>query len=589
MYSHNTRPLQGLLILTLSTLLVSLFIAAFNYYPPLNLSVFQWMKEFVVISLSALLLFWYFFRASKPAQYQRHIFGLKRVGLLILIQILVAISYFVTDSREIWQLTSSLNLLISGGLYVSFYRLFLLKRFSDSLVIATVCSIFLLLIAFALNMAGSFYEIGEVPLYVLICSLVGAVSLLTVALLRAQYKLNSYPMYEFLPVLLVLTAWFEVMALPGSWIWWSAALFQVYTFCLFVMLFKQLTTSATSEWQLFKNGFDLSNSAYFCSDHTGKVRFVNSAYRSLLDIDKGQNLQEIKHPLYTHPLADSMFESLKKTGSWQGETVLVSTEGRVVSVFAKLALIEIEGLTYEHGWFYDIHEKIAYKQNENAILEKLENLSFSLMEKQEDERRFFAKELHDEIGQGLTLLKLQLQLPKPDKDLINTVLGELIDKVRNLSLNLRPAILDDMGLASALSWMSERQRRFSQLAITEEIDQGLPRLNDKIEISVFRIAQEAFTNIHKYSHADHVLIGCSIQGDYLQLILEDNGVGFDVDAKLNRANKGQSLGLLSIKERAFLVNGLVHIDSTPEHGTRIELRVPLSGQHDEGGTDEVIA
>jgi signal transduction histidine kinase len=181
-------------------------------------------------------------------------------------------------------------------------------------------------------------------------------------------------------------------------------------------------------------------------------------------------------------------------------------------------------------------------------------------------------------------LKLQQQLPEPDKDLITTVLSELIDKVRNLSLNLRPAILDDMGLSSALDWLSDRQRRFSQLAVTSEIDKKIPRLADKVEISVFRIAQEAFTNIHKYSHADHVLISCQMEGDYLQLVLEDNGVGFDVDAKLNRANKGQSLGLLSIKERAFLVNGLVHIHSTPEQGTRIELRVPM--QIDNEGKDE---
>lgn len=588
MYSHNTRPLKGLLVLTLSTLLVSLIIAAFNYYPPMELQVFQWLKEFLVISFLALLLFWYSFRTSKPVQFQKHIFGLKRVGFLILLQVLTSVSYFVTDSQSIWQFASAVNLLIGGGLYVSFYNRFLLKRFSDSLVVAAVSLIFLLLIAFALQMAGSFYHILELPLFVVISGLSGAVLLLTVSLLRAQYKLNNYPIYEFLPVLLVLTAWFEVMAIPGTWMWWSAGIYQLFLFALFVLMFKQLSASSTSDWQLFKNGFDLSNSAYFYADHTGKVRFVNDAYRNLLDIKPNSGLQDISHPLYTHPLADSMSESLKEIGVWQGETVLVSAEGRVVSVFAKLALIEIDGFTYEHGWFYDIHEKIAFKQNENAILEKLESLSFSLMEKQEDERRFFAKELHDEIGQGLTLLKLQLQLPQPDKDLINTVLGELIDKVRNLSLNLRPAILDDMGLASALSWLSERQRRFSQLAITEEIDQELPRLNDKIEISVFRIAQEAFTNIHKYSHADHVLIGCSIQGEYLQLVLEDNGVGFDVDAKLNRANKGQSLGLLSIKERAFLVRGLVHIDSTPEQGTRIELRVPLSSHADEGGSDEVV-
>jgi signal transduction histidine kinase len=166
-------------------------------------------------------------------------------------------------------------------------------------------------------------------------------------------------------------------------------------------------------------------------------------------------------------------------------------------------------------------------------------------------------------------------LPEPDKELIKTVLSELIDKVRNLSLNLRPSILDDMGLSAALEWLTDRQRKFSQLAIISNISSNMPRFNDKFEISVFRIAQEAFTNIHKYSHADLVNINCSIEGDYLQLTIEDNGVGFDVGSKLNSAIKGQSLGLLSIQERTFLINGLIEIISTPEEGTLIRLRVPV--------------
>jgi signal transduction histidine kinase len=132
-----------------------------------------------------------------------------------------------------------------------------------------------------------------------------------------------------------------------------------------------------------------------------------------------------------------------------------------------------------------------------------------------------------------------------------------------------------MGLSAALEWLTDRQRKFSQLAIVSDISSNLPRFNDKFEISVFRIAQEAFTNIHKYSHADLVNIHCSIQDDYLQLTIEDNGIGFDVGSKLNSAIKGQSLGLLSIQERAFLINGLIEISSTPENGTLIELRVPV--------------
>ena len=307
----------------------------------------------------------------------------------------------------------------------------------------------------------------------------------------------------------------------------------------------------------------------------GTIRFVNNAYKSLFCIPELRSIEKINYPFYLHPIEVSLSEALQKDKVWEGETVLIDDVGRVTSVYANLSVIELNGTEYQHGWFQDIHEMKAFKEVENEMLDKLERLSLDLMEKQEEERSFFAKELHDEIGQGLTLLKIQHQLPEPDKDLIKTVLSELIDKVRNLSLNLRPAILDDMGLAAALHWLVDRQNKFSQLAITANISSSIPRLQDKVEISVFRISQEAFTNIHKYSHAEHVKIACIIENGYLQLTIEDDGIGFDIDAKLSSANQGQSLGLLSLKERAFMINGRVDIISTPENGTKIELRAPI--------------
>ena len=574
-HSQNAKSVRLLLLSTLATLILSLLIGAMTNLTIDRFVWFQTIKQLTAISFLALFIFWQFQRNTHLSKYRDNVFRLKRVGAMLLLQIVTAFIYVFPEQTKLWQWASALNLLLSGFLYLSIYWQFLLKRFSDAVVVSIISIVFQVLIAYALTVNGSVHKWAQISAVVYVCAIVGTTLLMTIALLRAQHKLSLYSIYEFLPVLLILVCWIEVMAVPATALWWSSLFFQLYLLISVSVELKRINTSASSDWKMFKSGFDLSKNAYFCCDMNGNIRFVNKAYKELIDIPEDAAIQDIHHPLYTHPLSDSVQESLSSDGKWQGETVLVSQKGRVVSVFANMSLIEVNGMSYQQGWLYDMHEKIELKQNESAILEKLERLSFSLMEKQEDERRFFAKELHDEIGQGLTLLKIQLQLPQPDKDLITTVLSELIDKVRNLSLNLRPAILDDMGLSSALIWLSGRQRQFSQLAITDEIDKNLPRLNDKIEISVFRIAQEAFTNIHKYSHADHVYISCQVQGDYLQLFLEDNGVGFDVDAKLNRANKGQSLGLLSIKERAFLVNGLVQINSTPEQGTKIELRVPL--------------
>lgn len=571
----NIYPVKLTVTITLGIVFVSFLLQALYPLVFTNWQILQGIKAFTAIFCLASLIFWLFLRNTSSYLYRDNSYKLKRVALILLSQFFCGVSYFVSKQPDVWQLASAANLLISGFIFVSLHRIFLYRRLSDVFVVFAVSSIFLALISFILGVNGDFYAWQEVPTEIYLVSLFGCVLMLMVGLLRAQYKLGSYSNFEFLPILIAITGLFEVLAISGNTMWWSAGLLQlIFVFSIYTIL-TEVNRGSSADWQMFKDGFDLSSHAYFCSEISGRVRFVNKAYLQLLEISEQTKTNDITHPLYTHPLADSVSKALEQKGHWSGETVLVTETGKVVSVLAEFTMTQFNGKAYQQAWFYDIHEKIELQQNESVILEKLERLSFSLMERQEEERRYFAKELHDEIGQSLTLLKIQLQLPEPDKDLITTVLSELIDKVRNLSLNLRPAILDDMGLSSALDWLSDRQRRFSQLAVTTEIDSKIPRLSDKVEISVFRIAQEAFTNIHKYSHADHVFVSCQIEGEYLQLILEDNGVGFDVDAKLNRANKGQSLGLLSIKERAFLVNGLVNIDSTPEQGTRIELRVPM--------------
>lgn len=572
---NSSSSTRFLLLATLSVVLISFLIQAVS---PLHLNywfAFQGVKGISAVFCMSALIFWQFLRNTEAALYRDNAFRLKRIAFILVLQFVSGLIYFFSKDHEVWQIASTLNLVLSGCLFVSLHWVFLYKRLSDTIVVFAVTSIFLFLISLVLGINGDFSTFSDLPTFIYVFSLLGVVMLITTALMRAQYKLNSYSLFEFIPFLVAITGLFEVFSVTGNAMFWCAAILQCgILYCIYVLL-TELNRHSSADWQMFKEGFDLSSNAYFCCEQSGRMRFVNEAYIKLLEIPEHTNVKNINHPLYTHPLSGSVNKALLDKGYWHGETVLVTSSGKVVSVLAEFSVTSLYGKAFQQAWFYDIHEKIELKQNESVILEKLERLSFSLMERQEEERRYFAKELHDEIGQGLTLLKLQQQLPEPDKELITTVLSELIDKVRNLSLNLRPAILDDMGLSSALDWLSDRQRQFSQLAVTAEIETQIPRLSDKVEISVFRIAQEAFTNIHKYSHADHVYISCQIQGEYLQLTLEDNGVGFDVDAKLNRANKGQSLGLLSIKERAFLVNGLVHIDSTPEQGTRIDLRVPM--------------
>lgn len=577
----NVNLSSSVNLLTLSALSIVLmsFIGIIYLEKPLvDLQHFFFIKLAKSVACFSILLFWHFVRQSNEAEYNHSDFRCWQIGALLLVQGMEGVLSLASSGAIEREWVTAVNLLVSGGLLYSLYSSFLRRSKSDLTVLSAIGLVFLVLISYSLNGNTNVITLVETNLYAVIIGLVGASLLLSISVICAQHKMDNYSELELLSVVILTVGYLEFMGREQHILWAGAIASQLLFVVLLIFVVIKVYRETSVDWSMFDAGLNMSPHAYFLSDKDGNIRFVNEAYRSLFEIAETEAIANIKHPLYTHPLEQSISSALALNKKWEGETVIVNDFGKVNSVYAKLSLMELNGIPYQHGWFQDIKEKKTFKETQNEILDKLERLSLDLMEKQEEERSYFAKELHDEIGQGLTLLKIQHLLPEPDKELITSVLSELIDKVRNLSLNLRPAILDDMGISAALTWLVDRQTKFSKLDITSDISTSIPRLSDKLEISVFRIAQEAFTNIHKYSHADKVSIKCHIDSGYLQLQISDNGVGFDIDAKLSRANQGQSLGLLSLRERALLVNGLVDIDSTPESGTRIELRAPISIQ-----------
>ena len=216
--------------------------------------------------------------------------------------------------------------------------------------------------------------------------------------------------------------------------------------------------------------------------------------------------------------------------------------------------------------------------------EQLETLSRRLVDAQETERRRIAHELHDEIGQALTAVKLSVQtaqgLPtdRPDDALsgaIEAVEGAL-KQVRNLSLDLRPSLLDDLGLIPALRWFLDRQAQRASFAVLFD---GVPlerRLPGDLEVICFRIVQEALTNVTRHARAQAVMVSVRAIDDAIQLTIGDDGVGFDVAEAMDLASRGKSIGLLGMRERAALAGGELTIESAPGKGTTIQARLPLS-------------
>ncbi len=215
---------------------------------------------------------------------------------------------------------------------------------------------------------------------------------------------------------------------------------------------------------------------------------------------------------------------------------------------------------------------------------KLQVLSHRLVEVQEAERRQIARELHDEIGQSLTAAELNLQaalqaprasaLEKRLEDSIQAV-ERVLEQVHDLSLNLRPSMLDDLGLEPALRWYTHRQAALTGMRAEFYAETLDDRLDPVIETECFRVAQEALTNVVRHSQASHVKVELTRRDDRLHLRVRDDGVGFDVSALRDEAVRGASLGLLSMEERASLAGGGLEFNSAPGQGTEVRAWFPL--------------
>lgn len=244
--------------------------------------------------------------------------------------------------------------------------------------------------------------------------------------------------------------------------------------------------------------------------------------------------------------------------------------------------------------FDDMAEALEHREVERQRTEQtLQHLSRRILEAQEGERRAIARELHDELGQALQALKINLQTAQRAPQTISQRLEESIgivdrtlQQVRNLSLDLRPSLLDDLGLIAALEWYIERHTQRTGIVGHFVADPPDLRLSSTIETTCFRVTQEALTNVARYAQARNVWIELGKREGRLQLRIRDDGVGFDAQAAQARAAQGTSFGLLGMRERVELVGGSFAVISAPGRGTEIRANFPLglAFSHAEPGT-----
>ncbi|HXX65286.1 MAG TPA: histidine kinase [Bacteroidota bacterium] len=298
-----------------------------------------------------------------------------------------------------------------------------------------------------------------------------------------------------------------------------------------------------------------------------------------------KHIAEIFPPNVRHMLLEQMDKALA-TGKAQPlkEFEVVQGNGELQVLEGVAIPIVDRGKSALQIVMRDVTLHIRATRQLHQYSERLRNLSKQLLTSQENERRHVARELHDEIGQSLTILKLNLQsirqVGKP-ADLRRrleasiSIIDSALQKVRSLSLDLRPSILDDLGLIPALEWYLTRQNDLSGTTIQFVHGVIERRPPPEIEIACFRITQEGITNVIRHSGATSAVVELHERPENLHLSIRDNGKGFDVTRARTEATRGKSLGLLGMQERASLVGGQFDIRSKRDVGTDIEVSIPF--------------
>jgi len=254
-----------------------------------------------------------------------------------------------------------------------------------------------------------------------------------------------------------------------------------------------------------------------------------------------------------------------------------------VSMSARAVRDDDGGLLYIDGFAVDVTERKRAERNLSRSREQLRNLARRQEQAREDERTRIAREIHDELGQLVTVLIMDLNwlssklgehemdMQERTRSMAQTV-GLIQKTVRRIAAELRPGMLDDLGLAAAVEWLAKEFQNRSGIACSAHIEPSDIEMDRDRATALFRVAQEALTNIMRHAQADRVDIQLTLKDGTVRLKVADNGRGISRE----EMDDSGSLGIIGIRERVHFLGGQAIISGSPGQGTTVNVRLPLS-------------
>jgi PAS domain S-box-containing protein len=333
---------------------------------------------------------------------------------------------------------------------------------------------------------------------------------------------------------------------------------------------------------------ELTQDSALMIDMEGKILFWSRGAEAMLGYSKAQAVGNISHELlhteFPQPL-DEIRAELMRVGHWEGDLVKTAQNGRRIVVYGRWALqwgmrgqspriLEIN---------CDITERERDEQSQALHREQLRALAERLQLEREEDRKNIARELHDQIGQILTAIKMDMMwisrhLPESEGAMISRIaeaiqlINDGVKAVRAICSGLRPGVLDDLGLAAAIEWQANDFAARNNIPCQVTVPPVDLHLDGDRATAAFRIFQECLTNIIRHAQANSVRVDLCQEVESILLIVEDDGIGFRESKSSNALG---SLGILGMKERAQFCGGDVRISSSPGKGTIVTVRVPV--------------